>query len=298
MNIKSFIKHVLYPHISVLFILLPVSVAFLVYSLINFKSDSVAAILSYVLSFYTLTVWCVKIPNLFYRVKDFKSRNKYMVIWKNDVKLRVRISLYGSFIWNSAYAVLQLGLGFKHHTAWFFSLAGYYMSLAFMRFFLMFHIGKYDVGENKRAELIKYRTCGIVFLIMNLALSVMMFFMIFLNRGIRHHEITTIALAAYTFTSFTLAVVNTVRYRKYNSPVYSASKIISLAAACVSMMTLEATMLTTFNNDMPQYVRKIFLCFTGVAISAFILVMAIYMIATATAGLRKINNERVINNGE
>ena len=69
------------------------------------------------------------------------------------------------------------------------------------------------------------------------------------NRTFHHHEITTIALAAYTFTSLTFAIINTVKYRKYHSPVYSASKAISLASACVSLLTLESTMLTTFGNE-------------------------------------------------
>ena len=97
-------------------------------------------------------------------------------------------------------------------------------------------------------ELKKYRACGIVLLIMNLALTLIIFFMVHENRTFHHHEITTIALAAYTFTSLTIAIINTVKYRRYNSPVYSAAKAISLASATVSLLTLESSMLTTFNS--------------------------------------------------
>ena len=110
------------------------------------------------------------------------------------------------------------------------------------------------------------------------------------NRTFHHHEITTIALAAYTFTSLTLAVINVIRYRKYNSPVYSASKAISLASACVSMLTLESTMLTTFGGDsLPLTHRRIFLGASGAAISAFIILMAIYMITKGTKKIRQMN---------
>ena len=83
---------------------------------------------------------------------------------------------------------------------------------------------------------------------MNLALALIIFFMVYWNRTFNHHEITTIAMAAYTFTALTMAIINIIKYKKYNSPVYSASKAISLASACVSMLTLESTMLTTFGD--------------------------------------------------
>ena len=136
-------------------------------------------------------------------------------------------------------------------------------------------------------ELRKYRACGIVFLVMNLPLALMIFFMVYWNRTFHHHEITTIALAAYTFTSLTLAVINTVKYRKYNSPVYSASKAISLASALVSVLTLESTMLTTFGAEtLTLTQRRIFLGLSGGAISALIIAMAVYMIVQGTRKIK------------
>ena len=136
-------------------------------------------------------------------------------------------------------------------------------------------------------ELKKYRACGIILLVMNLALALMIFFMVYWNRTFIHHEITTIALAAYTFTSLTLAIINTVKYRKYNSPVYSASKAISLASACVSMLTLESTMLTTFGDGtMSLTGRRILLGISGGVISVFIIAMAIYMIVNGTKKIK------------
>lgn len=145
-------------------------------------------------------------------------------------------------------------------------------------------------------ELVKYRNCGIVFLLMNLALSLMVFFMVYWNRTFEHHEITTIAMAAYTFGSMAMAIMNVVKYRKYNSPVYSASKAISLAAACVSMLTLESTMLTTFSDrTMTLGKRRILLGSTGAVICAFIITMAIYMIVQSSKKLRLLKTEEISN---
>ena len=287
MDWKKIGKALLFPHIAIMIILLPIATVFLVYSMVFLETESVIAIISYVLSAYTLTVWCFKIPYLIKFFKTFKAENKYARIWQDDTRLRVNVSLYGTLIYNTAYALLQLGMGFWHHSFWFYSLAGYYISLAVMRFFLVRHTSKHKPGEKMLDELKKYRACGIVFLIMNLALALMIFFMVYWNRTFHHHEITTIALAAYTFTSLTFAIINTITYRKYNSPVYSASKAISLASACVSMLTLESTMLTTFGNGtMSLTGRRILLGISGGVISAFIIAMAIYMIIQGTKKIK------------
>lgn len=295
MTWKKLGKALLFPHIAIMLILLPVAVSFLVYSMVFLETESVFAIASYVLAAYTLTVWCFKIPCIISFFKSFKNENKYAVRWQTDTRLRVNVSLYGSLIWNSAYALFQLWLGFYHRTFWFYSLAGYYVSLAVMRFFLVRHTRIYRSGEKMREELKKYRACGWVFLIMNLALTLIIFFMVYRNRTFKHHEITTIMMATYTFTSFGFAIANTVKYRKYNSPVYSASKAISLAAACVSMLTLESTMLTTWGQNENPMFRRIMLAATGGVISLFIVAMAIYMIARGSKELKKLKEQSKSN---
>lgn len=287
MNWKKLGKALLFPHMAIMIILIPIATVFLVYSMVFLGTESVTAIVSYVLAAYTLTIWCFKLPYLIEFFKTFKEKNKYAKMWKEDTALRVNVSLYGTLIWNTAYALLQLGLGFWHHTFWYYSLAGYYISLAVMRFFLVRHTSKHKPGEKMREELQKYRTCGIIFLIMNVALALIIFFMVYWNRTFHHHEITTITMAAYTFASLTLAIVNMVKYRKYNSPVYSASKAISLASACVSMLILESTMLTTFGDGtMGLTERRILLGASGGAISVLIIAMAIYMIVQGTKKIK------------
>jgi len=164
-----------------------------------------------------------------------------------------------------------------------------------MRFYLALYTHRFRAGEKMREELKKYRICGITFLVVNFAVSLMIFFMVYWNRSFQHHEITTITMAAYTFTSLFLAIRNIGKYRGYNSPVYSATRAISLAAACVSLLTLESTMLTTFGGD--GEFRRIMLSVSGGAISVFIIAMAIYMIVQGTKQLRQLtakeeNNEQ------
>ena len=297
MDWKKLGKALLFPHIAIMILLVPIATVLLVGSMVFIGTESVIAYISYVLAAYTLTVWCFKIPYFFKFFKNFKDQNKYARKWLDDTRLRVNVSLYGSLAWNALYGLFQLWLGFYHHTFWFYSLGAYYICLAVMRFFLVRHSSKYAPGEKMKTELLKYRACGWVFLIMNLALSLIVFFMVYWNRTFNHHMITAITMAAYTFTALATAIVSVIKYKKYNSPVFSASKAISFTAALVSMLTLESTMLTTFGDGtMTAVEQKWMLGATGGVISAMIVATAIYMIVVGTKKLKILKTE--VKNGQ
>ena len=296
MDWKKLGKALLFPHIAIMILLVPLAAVLLVGSMLFIGRNTAIAYISYVLATYTLTVWCCKIPYLIRFFKTFKNENRYAIKWREDARLRINVSLYGSLGWNALYGLFQLWLGFYHSTFWFYSLGAYYICLGVMRFFLLLHTRKYAHGERMRSELVKYRACGCILLVMNLALSLIIFFMVYWNRTFEHHMITAIAMAAYTFSALTIAIINVIKYRKYNSPVFSASRAISLAAALVSMLTLESTMLTTFSDGtMSEIERKWMLGATGGVISVLVVATAIYMIVTGTKKLKEYQQE--VENG-
>lgn len=278
MVFKKFGKALLFPHIAIILVLLPISVALLVLSLIFLSYESIIAILAYLLAFYELLVICMRVPNIVAFFKKVKHENKYAVRYFSDVNLRINISLYGSLLWNVAYGILQLGLGFYHKSFWYYSMFAYYVMLAVMRFFLVNHTRNYKPSEEMSKEIKKCHICGWILLVMNLALAVIIFFLVYLNKTFIHHEITTITMATYTFTTFTVAIVNRVRYKKYNSPVFTSAKNITLICACVSMLMLENTMLTTFGTEETALFKQLLLSLTGVAVCTVISFVAIRMI--------------------
>lgn len=291
-NWKKVGLNLLYPHLAVIILLTPIAVAFLVCSLIYFNQTSIVAILSYLLSFYVLMVVCFRVPRIIKFFKAVKQENKYVKRYFSDVRLRMNISLYGSLIWNVAFAVFQLWLGFNHNSLWFYSMFAYYAFLAVMRFFLVRHTKTYDIKENEEKEIKNANLCGWLLLVMNLALAVIIIFIVVWNRTFYYHEITTIALAAYTFTTFTFAIINIVRYRKYESPVYSTAKAISLIAASVSMLTLETAMLTTFSTGGDAGFRQLMLALTGAAVTIFAITMAVLIIIKNTKKLKELKTSK------
>lgn len=285
MSVK-FLKKLLFPPPAVAVSLVPVSGGLLAYAMTHWAETSPLRIGSYVLAFYTLTLWCVRLPGTIRFWKGFSRENPHVRRWLTDRRLRLNVTLTGNVLWNGAYAALQLGLGWYHRSFWFGFLGVYYLCLTLTRIILVGYSRRHALGQDLPAELGRYRLCGWVLLILNLALTVRIFLMLRDHRLVAHHQITTIAMAAYTFTSLTMAGVNLFRYRKYRSPVLSASKAISLASALVSLLSLEGTMLVSFGDGtMTRGTELLFLSLTGGGVSAIIVAMAIYM-------LRNANNQR------
>lgn len=285
---KKIAIKILFPNIILSITLFPVSLIFMLLSMLLIGMDSIFTYISYALAFYSLTIFCLRIPNIISFFKRFKNENKYMVRLTNDVHLRMNIILISTLIINIAYALLQLAMGIYHKSFWFYSMSVYYILLALIRLYLSNYTRKYKVQENLKIELKKYRFSGYILLLMNLTITVILFFIIYWNRTFYHNEITTIALAAYTFLTFTMAIINFIKYRKYNSPVYSAAKSITLVAACVSMITLTTTMLTTFVSDDLIEFKQIILLFVGIVVALFINILAIQIIVSTTKKLKEL----------
>lgn len=293
---KKILRAIFLPHVAITVVISIIATVCLAYTAINLAHDNLISIISYVLSAYALTLICFRIPDMIKLFKYIKNENKYVTTLRGDVQLRVKLSLYGTLIFNTVYAVFQLCLGVYHGSVWFFSLFVYYIILSSMRFFLLQYTRKYGAGENMKTEFKRARVCGILLLIMNLALAGIVIYIVWQFKVIEYHEITTIALAAYTFTALTLAIVNLFKYRKYNSPILSTTKSISFASALVSLFTLESTMLTVFSaEDTPAGFEQIMSAVTGGAIMLLIISMAIATIIKSTKELKKLtkdDNER------
>lgn len=83
------------------------------------------------------------------------------------------------------------------------------------------------------------------------------------------------------------SVINVVKYRKYNSPVLSAAKVVSLTAALVSMLSLETAMLSQFGASDSLEFRRTMTAVTGFCVCGFVLGMAIYMIIKSSKKVKE-----------
>lgn len=274
------------------FLILPLiifSTVSLVYVFSKGLNDSVFAYVSYAVSAYTLTVACIYAVKTFpAHFKIIKQRfyehpygNKYMT----DIGYKVRVSLYISLAINIVYSVFKLVSGIIFSSFWWGAIAVYYIILTVIRFSLL----KYMRSENQSmlGEWKRYRLCGILTVLLNLSLSGIVFQMVWQNKAYSYPEIIVIASAAYTFYSVTVSVIDMIKYRKYNSPVMSASKAIRFAAALVSLLTLETAMLTVFGEKDNSF-NQIMIACTGAAVCIIVLTMSVFMIIKSSKEIKKI----------
>ena len=211
----------------------------------------------------------------------------------SDVRFRTEISLYQGLFINSLYIGIKLFSGIRYRSVWFISLAVYYILLAVMRFILLRRGGRKMSKTPMETELRRYRTCGIVLLVMNQALTGIVIFMVYQNRGFDYPGLLIYAMATYSFYSVITAIINLARFRKHGSPILSAAKVTNLVAAMVSILSLETAMLTQFGGDDAPEFRRIMTAATGGGVCTIVIGMAIYMIWNATRQLRRLQIDNI-----
>jgi len=195
--------------------------------------------------------------------------------------------LFLSLILNSAYSIFLFALGQVYFSEWFFVMSMYYALLSIARIIIFFQINS---QKYLRKMILIMRACGFYLLLLNFVVSVMMFILIDNIAHVEYHEIVVITLATYTFYSFTLAIISSVKYLKRNNHIYFCAKIVSLISASVSMVTLTNTMLETFGDN--NTLRNVILPILSSAVAIFIIICAIFMIKKSNSDLRTLQYEK------
>lgn len=293
MDWKNFCKKALFPPLWLMILLTVVCAAALVTVFLKGLDTHPIAYAVYVLSFYTVSVdavFCaVTIPRYYRAIKSRVYANPYGNRYFTDVKFKTHVSLYASLCGNLLYVAVNAVSGLWYRSYWFMVLAGYYTILAVMRFLLVRFVNRVGIGKNLILEYRRSRLCGMILMLVNLTLSGAVLMMMYQNRGWEYHGIFIYIMALYTFCMTVSAIVKTIKYRKYKSPVISTTKIISLSAALWSMLSLETAMLTEFGGEMTELSRRTMIASTGAGVSVLVVTMSVYTIVRAC---REINRRK------
>lgn len=281
-NLYKFIRKMFSPPVPVLYVLVPVSAFALIWSLGDFGAPAAVCYVSYLLSAYTFgAVCCLVLPVLGKRIWRILSKNRFIMSYMNDIRVHVSVGLYVSQAINLAYAVFQFTMAAQHNSVWYGTMGTYYSLLFLMRCYLLVYIGRHDPGADRRAERKKCRFCGRVLLILNIVLTLVVMNIIQEYHYTAQNMIVAIAMAAYTFAAMALTLVHIVQYRKYHSPVFTASVNISLVSCLVSLLNLETSMLATFGTEQHAIYNLRLTGITGAVIFVIILAVAYSMIHTS-----------------
>lgn len=292
---KRILRAVLSPPPLLILLMAVPSFGALFYVFLRGKEDTVLAYLSYVGTAYVTALVSLRLPAairyvrtvwqthpLIRQVVDSQTGTRY----RTDMAYRAQISLYLSLALNLVYAILKMVSGILYRSIWFGALAAYYLLLCTLRFSLLHYVHHRSVRQNLLAEWKRYRLCGVILLVMNQALVVVVALVVYQNSGFEYPGTLIYVMAMYTFYAVISAVRNLIRYRREGSPALSASKVIVLVTALVSVLSLETGMLSQFGDGQEESFRQIMTGLTGGAVCLIVLSMAVTMIVNATGHIR------------
>ena len=292
MDWKRFAKKLLFPPFGIILLLVAISATALVTIFVKGLDTSPVAYISYVFAFYTLCIVCIfcwrTLPGYWKSGKEKLYANKLTNRYLTDAAFKTHVNLYRSLAINLLYVAVNAISAVVFHTNWFGLFAVYYAILAIMRFLLIRYVSKNKIGASRLGELQRARLCAYILLTVNLALSGAVLMMVYFHRGFDYQGILIYVMALYTFYTTTTAIMDMVKYRRYGSPIMSMSKVIKMAAALVSMLSLETAMFSQFGGEMSIENQRIMIMATGAGIAIIVVSMAIYMIVRTTKEIRSL----------
>lgn len=284
---KAILKKLLFPGGGWVALAVLVGGGALALTFLVFGDNSPFAYVSYLLSAYALTILVAAIVPLFPAVwrliHSVPLAHRYMT----DQYFKVRSGLVLSFFINICYGGFKLACAARYVSFWDGALASYYILLCAVRIYLIRRVPTGTKNQDMAQELRFYRATGIFLLVLDLALSGVATQIVRDGYGSDYPGILIYVAAMYAFYSLTIAIVNTVRYRRLHSPVLSAAKAVNLTTALVSIFNLETAMIAQFGADQ-AYFRLVMTACTAFAVCAIVLGAAAFMVVSSTQKLRRL----------
>ena len=190
-----------------------------------------------------------------YGVKEIKLRLSSNVYTKKiaaDYRLRTVLGSVPGLAGNLLFAVFNGAVGIISSSAWFGSLAAYYILLSMMRIEAVRQEKKISRIQKKEMRLTKeiavYRKNSLLFLLMAVVLAGMVILLEASLGGKSYPGMAIYAAAFYTFYRIILSVVHLVKANREKSPLLMILRKIGYIDACVSMFTLQTAMFASFSN--------------------------------------------------
>ena len=247
----------------------------------KFESYPIYLIQSYFLIIITIKVYEI----LKFKINKIIEKNKYLKLYRDDSKLRYKVSLISSLSLNVIYVLFKFITGIFYKSLWLISFAIYYLILVITRLNLI----KEEFKKNKtiKDEYLQYRKSAITLLFINVFLTIIILIIVNQDIIISYNQIVTISIAVYTFYLLISSIVNLFKYRKLKSPLISASKVVNVITSLISILSLEIAMLGTFGAEKEMF-NELMIMATGGGICTIIIFISLYMIIKSTEYL---NNE-------
>lgn len=213
-------------------------------------------------------------------------------------------SIYRAFLFalpglgtSMVYAVFNGVVAIYSRSFWYLTFFAYYLLLSIMRYGVLWlnrQMGGFkETKEKQIREWKAYKNCGILLVVMNIALTGAVVLIIYSrNTQKRYAGFLIYAVAFYTFYKVIMAVLNTVKAGKTKLPLVMTLRRIGYADALVSLLSLQVAMLTAFSEPAAEYISVMNTC-TGLGVCIMVLLAGVGMIVNGIRHIRlmKIEDE-------
>lgn len=270
-----------------------VTIIFAVLSLVNVVLEAfhfIVGIAFYVCAAVTLSASCYYLTvNIRHSVREKIvpgiEANPLANRVTKDYRYRTVIFAMLGLAFNIIFALFNGMIGIVSKSAWFGTMAAYYILLSFMRYSAI----TYDKKVSKQKvtkellldELFIYKRCGVLFVIMTIILGGAVVLLSTAEDRKSYPGFTIYAVATYAFYKIIMSIINVAKTRRMKSPLLMAIRDIGYVDACVSILTLQTAMFDSF-GDGNVLMTKTMNGMTGIVVCCVILITGIYDIQLST----------------
>ena len=211
-------------------------------------------------------------------VKPKVTSNPYVGKLTSDFRLRTFTFAVPSIIGNLVFAISNAVTGIYSHSAWFGSLAAYYILLSLMRISAVRQdkiISTLDdKAESMKREIAVYKKDSILFIFLAIVLAGMVVLLEFSQGGKEYPGLMIYVAALYVCIKAVTSSVNIAKGEKQGSPLLAIVRRIGYVDAYVSILTLQTAMFAAFAQG-EETLIKVMNALTGGFVCILVLGMGI-----------------------
>jgi len=204
-----------------------------------------------------------------------------------DRHFRIVFSAGCTLAVNIFYGLAHAVFGVRDASAWLLVMAAYHILLGVMRF------GAVLTEKRQSSERFVMRLCGGMLMVLALVMGASTALSILQERAVPHGMIVMLTIAIYTFWKMTMAIVHTVQAHQSGTPLTRTIRNITLASALASLMTMQRSMLVSFEGDITAGETLILNICTGGAVCILVFLMGLNMLFDEK-GFEKMAKSRIV----
>ena len=191
---------------------------------------------------------------------------------QDDRRFRIVTGAAATLTVNLLYGAGHVVLGILEGSVWLLVMAAYYILLGVMRF------GAVLTERRHASERFVMRLCGGMLMVLALVMGGATAISLAESNAVPHGIVIMLTIAIYTFWKMTMAIVHTVQAHQSGTPLTRTIRNITLASALASLLTMQRSMLVSFDRDMTAEAALLLNICTGSAVCILVFLLGLNML--------------------